>query len=236
MTSSFTRTGGAAATRGAVLVAVAVLIGLVLLSRGFDTGSFVATGSDDEAADQAAAGDDTDTDTPGAADDDLAPDEGLAPPPTTAPDPNEILPEPRDPAEVSVAVLNGSGVSGAAGEFSDQVSELGYTTLPPGNAEPVPATVVYFTPDFQADAEDLATAIGALPTAAVPLPEPSPVEAEDADVIVVLGEDVAGADDDADSTDDPGDESGGTDPTDDTDSTDDPGNGTTDVDGTDESG
>ena len=68
---------------------------------------------------------------------------------------------PHQPAEVKILVLNGSGLVGVAGQATDILNGKGYTTIPPANAPAkVPATVVYYTEGYQADAEAIAAALG----------------------------------------------------------------------------
>jgi hypothetical protein len=106
--------------------------------------------------------------------------------PTTAPEPPAAPP---DRAQISLAVLNGTNVTGQAAQTAAQAESLGYTGVTAGNAPTTtdPSTV-YYRQGQQAAAERVATdlevqgvqplpASGALATAA-------PV---DADVVLVLG-------------------------------------------------
>ena len=146
---------------------VAVLVGIALLrDEGSSTAQINVGASDSPAA----------TDTDG----------GTATSSTTTTAP------PRDPAQVKVLVANGSDVNGAAGAESDALEALGYVAANPTNAEPVPATVVYYTVGYQAEAEALATAIGAPATSVTPLPTPAPVaDMQLANILVVIGPDLA---------------------------------------------
>lgn len=156
--------------RGAVLVAVAVVIGVLLL-RDDDAGvAAVAVGTDTPSAD---VGGDDDAD-------------ATASTTTTA-----AL---RPPAQVKVLVANGSGVNGAAGTTTDELEALGYVTGTPTNAERVPATVVYFTAGFEAEAAALAEALGAPVTSVVMMPAVAPVDdLQLSNVLVVVGPDIASA-------------------------------------------
>ncbi|MGI9608581.1 MAG: hypothetical protein ACR2P0_20800, partial [Acidimicrobiales bacterium] len=124
---SFARSTGGAAARGAMLIALAVIIGLVLLAFALDDPGTpvaaddtvqpddggVADGSDDGTDDSTA------TTTPGG-------DSGDAPATTEAvttitaapPDDPGVT---RPPAEVTVLVANGTTESGVAGAVSDKV-------------------------------------------------------------------------------------------------------------------
>jgi LytR cell envelope-related transcriptional attenuator len=156
--------------RGIALIATAVIVGIFLFRSGFEGPD---TASADIGGDSAAAGDDSDD----------------APAQTTT-----TLPAPRNPAEVVVLVLNASGVSGAAASESEALAAAGYQMAPAGNApegsDPA-TTLVYFAPEFQPDAGAVATAIGAPATAVQPMPPP-PFDPTGANVVVVLGTDVAG--------------------------------------------
>lgn len=101
----------ASPARGAVLVVVAVVVGLFLLRNGLDTSETVRA-SDGPSADEAPA----DT--------------------TEAPDTTEPAPAARPAAEVPVVVLNGTKVNGAAGRWSQSLGARGYPMGEPGDAEP----------------------------------------------------------------------------------------------------
>jgi hypothetical protein len=157
--------------RGAALVAVAVLVGVVLLAKGFDTG-ILPTSSDtpseqavDDAADDAA--DDSTTTTA-----------------TTA------VPVTHVPAQVRVIVLNGGGPSGSASTSSTALAAAGFAALDAADTDDVPATTVYSTPGFEADAAAVATALN-IPAPPQPLPAtpPTGTPVGQVDVIVVLGPD-----------------------------------------------
>jgi hypothetical protein len=159
--------------RGAALVVVAVLLGLVLLRNGLDTSEVVTSsnGSDsstDGSDDGSDAGTDSDEETT-----------------TTL--------ATRPPTEVAVVVLNGTSVGGAAGKYSTALASAGYQLLDPGDAATkIPATQVYFTPGFELEAAAVALAAGA-PATLIPaaLPTPPPGEVGAANVVLVIGADLA---------------------------------------------
>lgn len=162
------------AARGAILVAVAVVIGVLLLR------------DDDAPTTQVAVGSDTAADV----DSVVEPDDG-AEAGDTAESTTTTTAAVRDPAEVKVLVANGSGVNGAAGGTTDALEALGYVTATPANADRVPATIVYYTTGFQAEAEALAAAIGAPPESVTPMPAVAPVDdLQLANVLVHLGPDL----------------------------------------------
>ncbi len=163
--------------RGAALVVIAVVLGLVLLRNGLDTSEVVSAGRDDteteaETEDTAVEGDESEG-------------EGSEEetPPTTA----------RPPAEVTVLVMNGTSVNGAAGKYSDAIATAGYQMLEPATSDvKTPTTLVYFAEGFEAEAAQVALAAGAPATvtpAAMPTPPPGDIGA--ANVVVVIGDDIA---------------------------------------------
>ena len=164
------------AARGAVLVIAAVVIGLVLLRNGLDTSeTFTPSTTDGSAAEDDGSSDSTATDT--------STDDATV---TTA----------RPPQQVATIVLNDSGVSGAAGRYSDYLANLGYnltnaegdTSTLPGDA---PATQVLYQPGFEPEAQVVAAAIGAPATSVAALGTTLPGTVSGASVVVVLGTDLA---------------------------------------------
>jgi hypothetical protein len=156
----------ASPVRGAILVVVAVVIGLVLIRNGVDT-EVSARGGDSGANGESpdTSGDDTTSSTAAL----------------------------RPPAQVKVVVANASGVDGAAGSVTTTLQQGGYAT---GTATDAPATVattaVYFVSGFDREAQAVATAIGGQPAIAQPMPTPPPIaDTQGANVLVVLGPDLA---------------------------------------------
>lgn len=106
-----------------------------------------------------------------------------------------------DPAELRVLVENASGVSGAATAMTTTLQADGYSGAlePSGNAQLTDVTVIYYVADgdvsYQGDAEAVAIAIGAQPTQVEPMPADAAdelgVDTQDADVVVMLGADLA---------------------------------------------
>lgn len=152
--------------KGAILVVVAVVIGLVLLRDDGASTAQVAVGAEDN---------------PTEAED---PDTTSSTTSTTA--------APRPPAEVKVLVANGSGVNGAASAKTTELEALGYVTGNPTDAERVTATVVYFTDGYEPEAKALATSLGAAETAVAMIPTPAPVDdTQLSNLLIVLGPDLA---------------------------------------------
>ncbi len=160
--------------RGAALVVVAVLLGLVLLRNGLDTSEVVTSSRNDSSTD-------------GTTDD--SSDEG-----TDAIDEETTTTlAVRSPAEVTVVVLNGTSVGGAAGKYSTAIGTAGYQMVDPADAATkIPATQVFFTAGYEREAAAVALAAGA-PATLTPalLPTPPPGEVGAANVVVVIGADLA---------------------------------------------
>lgn len=180
--SSFGRSAGGAMARGVVLIIVAVLIGVVLLNATDEP----FTTADDRTDEGGTAVGDDDEATIG----DSLP-EGGEPTDTT---PSTAVAAARPAAEVTVLVANGSGVGGIAGTFTERLATAGYLTAEPTNVAgggTVPASAVYFTEGFEAEAQALAATLSPVPAVSA-LPEPAPVaDLREAQVLLVVGPDLA---------------------------------------------
>lgn len=156
---------------GLVIIALAVLIGVVLVFRGLaDPPEAMNSTSDASVVTTTTVDRD-------------------APPPTDAAQ-TTLAPAPL-PADVVVLVANGSGVSGLAGRTTDELTALGYQTLPPGNVDAgATTTSVFYVDGGEAAAAEVATALGLPATTVKPLPTPAPIpDIGTAVVLVVLGAD-----------------------------------------------
>ena len=196
----------AAAPRAFLLIAVAVVIGLVLLWKGLDSTpgtvapadapvvaekstdeSPVDQGSDTSADETSAAGGDTSSDQPATAE---------APAPTTTEDP---FPEPTyAPNEVKVLVANGSGVSGAAGKVTDMLSPLGWAMESPANADKSSISGIYYKTGYAHNARLIQDHFGEdpsilsqFPTGGLAVPDSSLDRVDNADIVIILGSDLA---------------------------------------------
>jgi LytR cell envelope-related transcriptional attenuator len=167
------RTAASNPARGVVLVAVAVILGLFLLRALDDTSSPDGTAT----ASSATVGD---GDAP-------AGEDGGGNPTTETP----VHP----PPEVTVRVANASGVQGAASARTDQLAGAGYKTIEATNGpqgQRLAATEILFVDGFQREAQALAEQLGAPAEGVAPLPNPPPVDPGGAQVVVLLGTDLAG--------------------------------------------
>lgn len=157
------------AGRGIALVAVAVIIGVLLVWKNPGIGQ-VATSPDLHSV----------TSTTAEGDDKPAEDTTTTVPPTTS------VPI----AELKVTVANASGVGGAAGEIAKKLKDAGYTSVAALNGDKGQPTKVFFEGGFEADAKAVATAIG-LPESTVEARPPEvAIEAagKNAQVIALLGD------------------------------------------------
>ncbi len=152
------------------LVGVAVVIGLGILSAGYDDPTV-----DFSTASPTATPDAVETPTPVP---EPTVDTGLTP-----------------PAAVSVLVANATGVEGLASTISDELATgSGYTMLPPTNAAEGTngaTSIIYYAAGSDAAARGVASALGLDPNGVLPIPDPPPVaDATGADVLVVAGDDL----------------------------------------------
>ena len=183
---SLARSTGGAAARGAMLIALALAIGLLLMFSAFDdpgTVVDVASASTTDTADDGGEGADAGADPSVDAGADPViedpavnvgtPDEGAdasaSPPPTIGDvggeaDPaapvveGEIFPN----NEVNVLVANGTGERGVAGTVRDRLTATGYIGVV-SNAPSTAAAVVFYQPGFSANARQVAEVLGAPP-------------------------------------------------------------------------
>lgn len=204
------------ATRGAILVIAAVIVGAVVLGKGFeDDDSFGAVSVEagaqpaEEPAEEPATTTDgaviesidtdgdgepdtdaIDTDGDGVADTEAVDTDGDGVVDTPA-DNTPLTPVAHPPAEVRVLVANGAQRNGAAQLATDKLIARNYATLTPTNAEPQEATVIYYEDDYEADARLVAETLSALPDQLQPMPgtNPAGVDRREANILVVLGAD-----------------------------------------------
>jgi hypothetical protein len=163
--------------RGVALIATAVVLGLFIVRSGFEDDTAASGGTPTTEA----AGTDGSTTPPAGGGG-----EGGAT--TTAP-----AAQARPAAEVTVLVANASGVSGAAGDLTAAIAAEGYQTVPGTNAPPEsdPATTqVLHIAGFEQEGAALAGAIGATGGASA-MSDPPPVELGEAQILVILGTDLA---------------------------------------------
>lgn len=157
------------ASRGLILIVAGVVLGIILLVKGggvgFDSTSTGVTIPEGDAASTTVA------------------------PATTA------APVGKAPQTVQVVAGNGSSVSGLAGKTGQFLAQAGYTqVVATDSLQPVTATVVYFAPGFEGNAEAIGTLLNlqagqvqALPAGAA-LAKNQPATAG---VVVLIGPELA---------------------------------------------
>jgi hypothetical protein len=153
---------------GIVLIVGAVLIGVLLLAKGYDAegGVVAATGDDSASATSSTVPVDSTTTTIAAV---------------------ASLP----PAEVPVKVANASGASGVAGSTRDTLLEKGYVNVAISDAPSlVPTTQVLFVAGSEGEARAVAEALGLDPATVQPVQDPPPVALDGAVVLVLAGPDL----------------------------------------------
>lgn len=102
---------------------------------------------------------------------------------TTTTEPTTTVPTAREPAEVTVLVLNSTGRSGIAGALTQQFSDAGYQVLEADNyEEPLEQSRVWHEPDFALEAVEIKDL--AVPDALTGVYEGPDLGA---DIVVVLG-------------------------------------------------
>jgi hypothetical protein len=164
--------------RGLALIATAVIIGLFLL-RNWDG---PASGS--EIPSEATQGDKS-TGSTGADDGGKAETPGKTTGTTAAA-------AARPPSEITVRVLNGTDVGGAAKRMSDILADDNYKTVKPDDAgTKSDATQILFAAGYEKEAQELAQAIASPPNGIVALADPPQFPTEGAQLVVVLGKDLA---------------------------------------------
>lgn len=208
---SLARSTGGAAARGALLIALALAIGLLLVTFALDDPQTEIVAADTDAAavddgegagdggegDLGAApevgeptdnGDGTTAETIPPLDDELVVDppvEGVIDGPT-----GQLLPA----NEVNVLVANGTGGAGVAGGISNILVADGYTTAVT-NAPGTEAGVIFYQPGFDQNALAIAETLGAAPDVVSVAPESIGVSAEaiadgrldSANIVIIVG-------------------------------------------------
>ena len=168
---SFGRSAGMAAGRGAVLLAVAVILGVVLLNA-----------ADDPPPDRVSA--------------DPTEEEGESGTTSTTLPPTTLATvPPRSPQEVKVLPTNGTAVKGVAGKARDTLQAAGYNVLAPTDATKATSSNVFFTSaEYEREAQAVASALGLPATAVTAYPTSPPLPVTDpkgANVVVVVGPELA---------------------------------------------
>lgn len=199
----FGKSAGVNAARGFAVVAIAVVIGVLLMVKGLDKTDSVVAGETTDTTQPA--GEDVGTDVGGAGDvvagdgdnADTDPDEavveGTDDGTTTADTVQEevVVEGPRAPADVTVLVLNGSGgLKGVAGRGTEKIGAAGYTTATAADARSAGPTLILYVEGYEQDAIAVAAVFGVEGHIEAFNAETSPVDdTQNAHVIVRIGND-----------------------------------------------
>jgi hypothetical protein len=98
----------------------------------------------------------------------------------------------RPPSEITVRVLNATDVGGAAKRMSTTLEENKYKTVKPDDAgTKSDTTQILFAAGYEREAQELAGAINSPATGIVALANPPQFQPEGAQLVVVLGKDLA---------------------------------------------
>ena len=193
------------AVRGAIVVIVALVIGVVVLARGLDEAETTNEPVRTTDTTQPAA-------TPPAAEPSSPPPppEATPPPPEATPPPPETVvgadlppsapedmfadPSPPSPThnrgDVRVLVANGTSICGAAGRIATSLSAQGFNVLPATNADSAAdASAVYYVEEYGADAGVVASLLQVDSSQVLAMPSSPPTAPGDAHVVLHIGAD-----------------------------------------------
>ncbi len=161
---SFGRSTGVAMGRGVLLLAVALVIGIILLNAASDDPPGTRVSSSPART------------------------RPTEPPVATTAPVTSMPPAVHAPKDVKVLVANGSATSKVATNASAPLKTAGFNVLAPGNADKVQESSVFAQAGYEADAAAIATALGLPAAAAKAMPAVPPVKSDaNPNVIVVIG-------------------------------------------------
>ena len=156
------RDDGRGTRTGVVIVILAVIVGLILLTKGYDS----ATSAVAPAGESGSKSTITVTTT------------------TT------LVSNP--PAAVKVKAVNATNVQGLATKTRERLQAVGYTQVTVGDSpKPQERTTVYFVAGSEGDAQAVAKALGLNADQVLLVPEPPPVDLAGASVLVMAGLDLS---------------------------------------------
>lgn len=161
-----------ASVLGFVILAVAVLLGTVLLWKGYDrsSGNLVSGTSPDSSAPERTTTIPTTTSLP----------------PTTTSSTAPLKP----PSQVTVRVVNASNPAlTLGGDATSKLQKAGYKTQGAIDVTVQPTSAVLYTDGFEGEATEIANALGIASSQVQPMPSPAPTGANGVQVLVQLGQD-----------------------------------------------
>lgn len=168
------------AVRGAILVALAVLLGFLILRGTNDRTEIPIVAGQAPVVAEA-----TVEPTP-------TPDNGIAALPTAPPVADTSTARPN--SQVTVLVANGTEVSGQAGRLTDRLRNQGFITQPAKNADGQATSTIFYRPGFAVEAEVVRETLDSLTTPVSPMPVPDPpigadIDLGNVDVLILVGND-----------------------------------------------
>lgn len=167
------------AVRGAILVALAVLLGFLILRGTTDRTEIPIT------AGQAPVVEATVEPTP-------TPESGIVALPTVPPAADTSTARPN--SQVTILVANGTDISGQAGRLTDRLRNQGFNSQPAKNADAQATSTIFYRPGFAVEAEVVRETLGSLTTPVSPMPVPDPsigtdIDLGNVDVLILVGND-----------------------------------------------
>lgn len=165
------------AVRGALLVAVAVIVAFLVLQGAADNAQFPVDSAEPEPTPTPAPIEIDEPDPVDVAESTVEIDTSLA----------------RPNSEVNVLVANGTEVSGQASRLTSTLRNQGFLTREPENADSQTASFIFYRPGFAAEAAVVRDTLGGT-TPIAPLAEPDPflgegIDLAPVDVLVLVGDD-----------------------------------------------
>lgn len=147
---------------GVIIVVVAVVVGLILLTKGYGSGPSEISPTSESSSQTTVVVSST----------------------TTLPS--------NPPAGVKVKAVNATNVQGLATKTRERLQVAGYTQVSVGDSpKPQEKTTVYYAPGSEADAQAVARALGLNADQVLQMPEPPPVDLAGATVLVMAGLDLS---------------------------------------------
>ena len=145
-----------------MIVILAVIVGLILLTKGYDSGTSAVAPAGESASKST----------------------------ITVTTTTTLVSNP--PAAVKVKAVNATNVQGLATKTRERLQAVGYTQVTVGDSpKPQERTTVYFVAGSEGDAQAVAKALGLNADQVLLVPEPPPVDLAGASVLVMAGLDLS---------------------------------------------
>lgn len=156
------RDDGRGTRAGVVIVIVAVLVGLLVLTKGYGSGGSEIVPPSESASK------------------------------STVPVTTSTTLVSNSPASVKVKAVNATNVQGLATKTRERLQSVGYTQVTVGDSpKPQERSTVYYAVGSEGDAQAVAKALGLNADQVLLMPEPPPVDLAGASVLVMAGLDLS---------------------------------------------